>query len=238
MPWFALRRSRRALEVFRLGTATAAEYSQRILRTSLEQAAQRVPARVELLRGAVVVDAGLETDAAPRAEAGAVGPAQDLAGQREDERVPRPPLDVQLAVVQVLAPQLVVERVGALLLVLRRVDVGRDRGGLEAAEARAGDVRAEAQLQVEAALRRLQLEVALNGRGLDGVRLAPELERVEGDGDLHATDVAGRKPEAAEIEHRRHHPPAARARRRRPARLSPGSFARPSAPPAARGRAR
>src|SRR6478609_595433 len=119
---FARRRSRRDFDVFFLGTATAAQYSQRSL---LEQLPQRIPARIGLGRGAVVLAAGLEPHAAAGAQAGAVGAAQDLAREREDERVAHPAVDVELVVGQVLAAELVVVGVGAVLLVLRRAH--RDR---------------------------------------------------------------------------------------------------------------
>ncbi len=71
--------------------------------------------------------------AADRAEAGAVGPAERLGGQRQDDRVVRPALEVELALVDVGAAQLLVARAG--LVHLAGVYLQRQPRVLEAAHA-------------------------------------------------------------------------------------------------------
>ena len=65
------------------------------------QLAELLPARVEPLVG-VLVRLGVEVLAADGTETGAVGPAEDLVGQRERDRVVRPGGEVELVVGEVL----------------------------------------------------------------------------------------------------------------------------------------
>ena len=79
--------------------------------------------------------------AADGAEAGAVGPAEDLVGQRERDRVARPGRDVELVADDVRRRQLLV--VGLLVLVLAGADRQLEHGVAEAAVARPVQARRE-----------------------------------------------------------------------------------------------
>src|SRR4051812_19615989 len=95
------------------GQPSAAQDSQKL--QLLPQAFERGPARVGILL-AVRVRLHVQILAALRAEAGAVGPAEDLRRQREQERVAGPGREVEPVVDEVRRRQLV--GVGARRLVL------------------------------------------------------------------------------------------------------------------------
>src|SRR4029079_8174976 len=145
-------------------------------------APQLLPAGIDLLLAALVLNPLLQANAAARAQAVAVRPAQDLGRQGEDEGVAGPGLDVELVAVDVVRAQLVAAR---RLVVLRGLHGHVHRGVLEAAEARAADVSLEPELQVDAARRALEIERRTGGGRIDDVGLAAHLERhlrqVEGD---------------------------------------------------------
>src|SRR5437764_173040 len=110
--------------------------------------AERGPARVGLalvgVPGVVV-----QVDAARRAQTGALGPAQDLGGERQDQRVVGPGAQVELAAGRdVRAVQLLA---AAGLVHLAGVDRELRGGVLQAAHARPGGPRGEAQAQRPAA---------------------------------------------------------------------------------------
>src|SRR6476469_5623935 len=86
--------------------------------------------------------------AADRAEAGAVGPADDASGEGEDGGVVGPAADVELVLGDVWAAQFRI--VGPGLVDLPRLDVEVEAGRLEAAHARAFEVDREGDLEGEA----------------------------------------------------------------------------------------
>src|SRR5918992_1182050 len=98
MPCWARRLSRRAFDVFFLGTAMsgrrvyqhASDSLSRSRRLSepIAELGERLPARIGCLL-LVLVGLDVQILAAHRTEPGAVGTAEDLLGQRERERVTR-----------------------------------------------------------------------------------------------------------------------------------------------------
>ncbi len=111
------------------------------------------------------------------AEPGAVDPAERLRGEREYERVIRPAVDVQIALADVGAPELLV--VGAALIDLPHVDldlVGRD---LQAAHARPGHLARETQAQRVTRGRPGDVEPRLAAAAGRRIALTAELDPVE-----------------------------------------------------------
>src|SRR5215211_174509 len=139
--------------------------------------AERGPARVGL---DLVVRVPLHVEVLPadRAEPGAVGAAEDLVGQPEDERVPRPGGEVETVVHDVRRPQLL-GFAGARRLVLPRDDPLLDHRLLEAAEAR--PVEASDEPQIEHGSRARARDGQLRGNKLRDrdVALAAEADRLE-----------------------------------------------------------
>ena len=90
---------------------------------------------------------GVQVPPTDRAEPGAVGPAEDLVGQLEHERVARPGRQIELAVLEVGRPQLI--GLGILRLVFPRADLDVDDGVLEAPIAGAVQPGPEAELEDE-----------------------------------------------------------------------------------------
>jgi hypothetical protein len=146
-----------------------------------------------------MLGAGLvEVRAADRAQPGAVGPAEQLDGQREGQRVARPGAQVEHLVGDVGAAQLLDV---AGLVDLAAVDRHRGAGVLQAAHAGPVQRRVEAQPQRVAVVRRARdVEDRLDDLGRDDVRLTAELQRVQADLELEPASLAGGQPQAAEIE--------------------------------------
>src|SRR6185503_15498946 len=155
------------------------------------------PARVRLGL-AVLVRLVVEVLAADRAEAGAVGPAEDLVRQLERDRVARPGREVELVVLDVDRPQLLVVA-RARRLVLARRDGHLEHGVLEAAEARAMQSRVEAQLEDRARRGARDRQLRRHRARHRQVALPAELERLELDLLLVAMLVAGAEPELSEV---------------------------------------
>ena len=138
-----------------------------------------------------VIGAGLgEVDAADRAQADAIGPAQDLGRERQGQRIARPAPQVELVPPRRRATRAPPPpRLGDLAGVDLEL---RARAG-QAAHARSDHARREPQAQRVAVARgpgdveRVWIEL-----GLDGVALTGELERVERHREVQAAALAGR----------------------------------------------
>src|SRR6185312_11936309 len=200
IPCWARRLSRRDFDVFFLGTAMGNRGS--IARTVLEvvpQPLERGPARVGLV---VLVDMRLvvEVLAANGAETGAVGAAEDLVREREDQRVARPRRQIEAAVDEVRSGQLV--GVGARGLVLAQAQRLLDDGVAEAANAGAVQSHREAQLEHPAGRGTRDRELGRNCLRDGDVPLAAEHDRRDRHVDRLAVLLPGPDSNIAEVEHR------------------------------------
>lgn len=145
----------------------------------------------------MVVRLDVQVPAADRAETRAVGPAEDRVGKTEGDLVARPGTDVELAVGDVLAAELLVAP-GVGRLVLLRVDLHLDLRGREAAHARPLEPRGEGQPEDVAARGALNDEL---GRDLDRrgrVRLSAERERLEREAERLAMLLPRAEAEASQ----------------------------------------
>ena len=138
--------------------------------------------------------------AADRAEAGAVGAAEDAGGEGEHGRVVGPAADVELVVVDVGAAQFRV--VGPGLVDLARLDLEVERRRLEAAHARSLEVDREVEAEGEAAAGARDLEPHRRRPGLGDVGLAAQLERLQRDRQLEPLALAVGQREAGEVDDR------------------------------------
>jgi len=149
---------------------------------------------VDVARAGVV-----EVLAADRAEARAVGPAEDLlAAQREDERVAGPRAQVEhlpfdVGALELLSPTRLVHLAG----VYDQLGHGR----LEASHARPGERRGEAHAHGQTATGHARdVERHVRPRGLDRVGLVGEAEALDGHLELEPAPLAGAERQPAEVE--------------------------------------
>ena len=155
-------------------------YGSRLSRASTRQrfeVFQRRPPRVGGFL--VLVGVVVEALAADRAEAGAVGAAEDPGGEGEDGGVVGPAADVELVVGDVGAAQFRV--VGPGLVDLARLDLEVERRRLEAAHARSLEVDREVEPEGEAVAGAGDLEPHGRRPGLGLVGLAGQLEGLQRD---------------------------------------------------------
>src|SRR6476646_3407191 len=120
-----------------------AEAPRSMLQTILELG-QRRPAGVGLL-ALVLVRLAVQVETAHGAEPGAVGPAEDLVGQRQDEPVPRPRGQVEPVLDHIRRRQLL-DAVRALRLVFAQREILVQDGVAEAAEAGSVEPNVKAKL--------------------------------------------------------------------------------------------
>src|SRR5581483_9274356 len=145
------------------------------------------PARVAL-RLLVRVRLLVQVLPADAAEAGAVGPAEDLVRELERHRVARPLGDVEIRARDVLRRHLLVLRV--LVLVLARPDRHLEHGVAHAPVARADEAGGEAEGEDRPGVRARDLERGRHPLGHRHVPLAAELERRQLDLELVAVLLA------------------------------------------------
>src|SRR4029077_2076008 len=126
--------------------------------------------------------------AADRAEARAVGAAEDLLRQLEHDRVSGPRREVELLVGDVGAAQLVIVRLRRL--VLARPDRYVEDSILEAAKTRPVQANVKAELEDRAGRSPVDRQLRWDRVGHRQVALAPECERLDDDLDLVAKLLA------------------------------------------------
>src|SRR5918995_3172048 len=160
------------------------------------QLPQRSPALVRLT---LVLVAGLvvEVRAAQRAQPAAVFAAQDLHRQRQHERVARPGAEVEHALAQVgraegLSP--------ARLIDLARVHVHHVARVLEAAHARAGQLRVETQAQRVAGRRVVDVQQRLDELARQLIALPAEVEAAHGYVELEPPPLTGAEAQPVYVE--------------------------------------
>src|SRR5919201_3935302 len=167
----------------------------------LEQVAQlreRGPAGVGL-RLAVVVRLLVQILAADRAEARAVGPAQDIVRQREADQVPRPGGQVEPVLVEIRVAELFgLARTRRLVLPPREIELEQGIG--EAAETRPVETRVEAELEHRAGARTRDRNLRRDRVRHRDVALAAELERLERELSLVVEPVPRPELERSQIE--------------------------------------
>ncbi len=145
----------------------------------------------------------VQVAAADRAEAGAVGSAEDLVRKREGDRVARPGGEVEPVVHEVRRPELLVAvRARRLVLAVLHADV-QPRVG-ETADARADEAHVELELEQEARGHTSQRQRSLGRLRDRDVALAAELERLEVDLLDVPELLPGLLPDRADVE-RGHH---------------------------------
>src|SRR5262249_22646879 len=164
----------------------------------LAQAFERRPARVGRL---VLVRVRLlvQVLATGRAEAGAVGAAEDLVRQRERDRVTRPAGQVEAVVDEGRRPQLV-RPVRIRRLVLARRDRQLEDRVAEAAVTRPVQAGGEAELEDGAGARLGERELSRNRAGHRQVALAAKLERLQLQLDLVAVLLPRAELQLSQIE--------------------------------------
>jgi hypothetical protein len=139
----------------------------------------------------------VEVLAAHRAEPAAFLAADDLHRKREQEGVTRPGCEVERAVFEIRAVQLL--RFAGLVH-LARVDGDHVPRVGDAAHARAGHRRLEAKAQRVPRQRPRDVEPGVDGPTLDRIGLASELERVEAHLGVHRAALAGAQLKGLEID--------------------------------------
>jgi hypothetical protein len=141
----------------------------------------------------------VQVPAANRAEAGAVGAAEDLVRERERGRVARPAREVEAVVDGVLRRELL-GVAGARRLVLARRDRQVEHRVVEAAIARPVEPDPEPELEESAGARAADRKLGRHLLGDGQVALAAELERLELELDLVAVFLAGTQFERPQVE--------------------------------------
>src|SRR5215207_8848870 len=182
-------------------------------RVSVElQLAQRRPAGVGLALVGVLRRA-VQVRAAHGAEPGAILAADDLRWERQGERVAGPAAHVEVALVEVGRAQLVA---AAGLVDLAGVHLHRVARRLEAAHARAVELRAEAEAEGVPAHRVRHVEPRVHLAALDVVALPAEVEPVDRHLETDCSPLPGGEPEPTHVEDVRalRHDIEASARRR------------------------
>jgi hypothetical protein len=141
---------------------------------------ERGPARIRIALD-VLVWLDVQVPAAHGAQACALGPAEDLLGKLERDRIPCPSADVQVPVGHVLGPKLLGHcwRLPVELVHLPSRYVDRDLGMTEAAHTRARESRPEAEAEDERAGGLGDLHLRGDDGGHRLVALAGEMERLE-----------------------------------------------------------
>ena len=124
-----------------MGARRSARAPYQPIRRVRPERLERRPPRVDRLLG-VLVRLEVEVPPAGRAETCAIGPTEDLVGERERRLVARPGADVELAVRDVLDAKLLV-RAGVGRLVLLRGDLDENARRRETPHARALESRRE-----------------------------------------------------------------------------------------------
>ena len=184
-----------------MGARRAGHASTRVTRRDVgAQRLERGPPRV---RRRLVVLVGLDVQVLPahRAEAGTVGPAEDLVGDGERDEVTHPVVEDELPVHDVLRLQLFV-RAGVGRLVLLGVDAHVDAGRREAAYAGPVQPGREGEAEHVAARRALDDELGRDVAGRGHVLLAAEPERLDRHRERLAVLLAGAQAERAKGEAR------------------------------------
>jgi protein-tyrosine phosphatase len=146
----------------------------------------------------VIRPGDVEIGAADGAQSGAIWPAEHLHGERQGERIARPVLQVEQAVVEVGRLELLAL---ARLRDLARIDLEAGGGGLETAHARTVQLSGEAQAQripIAGGARDVETGGKLIGRHL--VALAGELEGLDRDRQLEAASLAAAQMQPGEVE--------------------------------------
>lgn len=149
----------------------------------------------------MLVRLAVEIAAAHGAETGAIGPAEDLVGQLERDRVARPGGEVEAVVLDVRRRQLV-RLARARGLVLAALNVHRKSRVAQAAEAGAEEPHVELELEHEARPGLRQRQARLGVFRHRHVTLASELERLELDLADVPELVAGAELGGAKVEDR------------------------------------
>ena len=167
-----------------------------LLASVAAQRLERRPARVDRR---ILVDVRLDVEilSAHRAEPGAVGTAEDLVGETQRDLVARPRPEIELPFDDVLRAELLV-RSGVGRLVLPRIHLHPDGRRCEAAHARTGNRRPEAQAEDVPGRGALDDELRGDLGGARDVRLAAERERLERDVESLSVLLAGPEPQSAE----------------------------------------
>ena len=135
---------------------------------------------------------------ADRAEPGAIGAAEKLVGQRQDECVVRPPVQVEIAVGDVRAAELLVA--GGGLVDLASVHLDLVGCVLEAANAGAGELHAESQPKGVAGGRLGDVQSRLAAPTTGCVDLTAELDRVEINLEIEGARLSRGQRETLEID--------------------------------------
>jgi hypothetical protein len=176
----------------------ATRASGRRLLIKLELPELRHP-RVADLPMAVRLGVGLvERLATDRAEPGTVGTAERLRRQGQDEGVVGPAVEVEVAVGDVGAAQLLV--VGGRLVDLASVDLEIRRRVFETADAGAGQLAVEAKPERKSGAGAGDVEPRLAAAPRGRVDLAADLDRIEPDLQIERAGLTVGQREALEID--------------------------------------
>lgn len=159
---------------------------------------QRGPSWIRLA-ARVLVGLDVQVFPADRAQAGAVGAAENLLGNLERDRVPRPGSDLKLILGDVVRTQLV-PRSRIRVVELARRDVCAKLGTTEAAHAGTDQARSEAQVDHRRASGLRELEIDADRCRAHLVALPAEQEGLELDVQPLATNLAGPKAEPTKVE--------------------------------------
>jgi hypothetical protein len=156
------------------------------------------PARVASALVAVLLRIDqIQVGAADRAKPQTALAAEKAAGKRENQRVPDPPDECELPLIEVRGVELL--RV-ARLLHLPGLDA-HDRTGIrEAPHARSGQQGIEAEPERISRGGTRDLDARLYAAGVDGVLLAAKLKGLDRHMDVKPCPAAGRQVQAVEVE--------------------------------------